>query len=99
MWYQEVVKQSGMAEHGLTKGTMIIKPHGYAVWEELQRALDTRFKATGHENLYFPLLIPMKVFEKEAEHVEGFSPELAVVTHGGGELLEEPLAIRPTSAA
>ncbi|HVM35206.1 MAG TPA: proline--tRNA ligase [Actinomycetota bacterium] len=98
-WYVEVVKQSGMAEHGMAKGSMVIKPHGYAVWEFIQRAMDDRFKATGHENLYFPLLIPMKIFEKEAEHVEGFSPELAVVTHGGGQELEEPLAIRPTSEA
>jgi prolyl-tRNA synthetase len=96
-WYQEVVKQAGMAEHGLAKGTMIIRPHGYAVWEEIQRALDQRFKATGHENLYFPLLIPEKLLAREAEHVEGFSPELAVVTHGGGERLEEPLVVRPTS--
>jgi len=98
-WYVEVVKQSGMAEHGMAKGSMVIKPHGYAVWEFIQRAMDDRFKATGHENLYFPLLIPMSLFEKEAEHVEGFSPELAVVTHGGGQELEEPLAIRPTSEA
>jgi len=96
-WYQEVVKQAGMAEHGLSKGTMIIKPHGYAVWEHIQRALDDRFKATGHENVYFPLFIPEKLLHKEAEHVEGFSPELAVVTHGGGEELEEPLVVRPTS--
>ncbi|MGH2736957.1 MAG: proline--tRNA ligase [Actinomycetota bacterium] len=96
-WYVEVVKQSGMAEHGPTKGTMIIKPHGYAVWEFMQRALDDRFKATGHENVYFPLLIPMHLLEKEADHLEGFAPEVAVVTHGGGEKLDEPLAIRPTS--
>ena len=93
-WYVEVVKQAGMAEHGPAKGSMIIKPHGYAVWEHLQRALDDRFKATGHENFYFPLLIPMRLLEKEADHVEGFAPEVAVVTHGGGEELEEPLAIR-----
>jgi prolyl-tRNA synthetase len=96
-WYQEVVRRSGMAEHGLAKGTMIIKPHGYAVWESIQHALDTRFKATGHSNVYFPLFIPEKLLAKEAEHVEGFSPELAVVTHGGGERLEEPLIVRPTS--
>jgi prolyl-tRNA synthetase len=96
-WYQEVVKRSGMAEHGLAKGTMIIKPHGYAMWEAIQRALDDRFKATGHENLYFPLFIPEKLLQRESEHVEGFSPELAVVTHGGGEKLEEPLVVRPTS--
>ena len=98
-WYQEVVKQSGMAEHGMARGSQVIKPHGYAVWENIQRALDDRFKATGHENLMFPLLFPLSLLEKEAEHVEGFAPELAVVTHGGGEELEEPLVIRPTSEA
>ena len=98
-WYVEVVKQAGMAEHSLVKGAMVIKPHGYAVWERIQRALDDRFKATGHENLYFPLLFPAKLLEKEAEHVEGFAPEVAVVTHGGGQQLEEPLVIRPTSEA
>ena len=98
-WYVEVVKRAGMAEHGPAKGSMIIKPHGYAVWEGIQRALDERFKATGHENLYFPLLFPEKLLAKEAEHVEGFAPQLAVVTHGGGEELEEPLVIRPTSEA
>ena len=94
-WYNQVVRQAGMAENGLVKGTMIIKPHGFAIWESVQRALDDRFKATGHENVYFPLLFPMKLFEAEAEHVEGFAPEVAVVTHGGGQKLEEPLAIRP----
>jgi prolyl-tRNA synthetase len=98
-WYVEVVKRAELAEHGPTKGSMIIKPHGYAIWELTQRALDDRFKATGHENLYFPLLIPMSLLEREADHVEGFAPQVAVVTHGGGELLEEPLAIRPTSEA
>ncbi len=98
-WYVEVVKQAGMAEHGLAKGTMVIKPHGYAVWEHIQRALDDRFKATGHENLYFPMLFPESLLNKEAEHVEGFSPQVAVVTHGGGQKLEEPLVIRPTSEA
>ena len=78
---------------------MIIKPHGYAIWEHTQRALDDRFKATGHENVYFPLLIPMGLLQKEADHLEGFAPQVAVVTHGGGEQLEEPLAIRPTSEA
>jgi prolyl-tRNA synthetase len=98
-WYVEVVKRADLAEHGPAKGSMIIKPHGYAIWELTQRALDDRFKATGHENLYFPLLIPMGLLEKEADHVEGFAPQVAVVTHGGGEKLEEPLAIRPTSEA
>jgi prolyl-tRNA synthetase len=98
-WYVEVVKRAGMAEHGLVKGTMVIKPHGYAVWERIQSELDRRFKATGHENLYFPLLFPEKLLAREAEHVEGFAPQVAVVTHGGGEELEEPLVIRPTSEA
>jgi prolyl-tRNA synthetase len=96
-WYVEVVKRADLAEHGPAKGSMIIKPHGYAMWELTQRALDDRFKATGHENVYFPLLIPMSLLDKEAAHVEGFAPQVAVVTHGGGAKLEEPLAIRPTS--
>jgi prolyl-tRNA synthetase len=96
-WYVEVVKRAELAEHGPAKGSMIIKPHGYAMWELTQRALDDRFKATGHENVYFPLLIPMGLLDKEADHVEGFAPQVAVVTRGGGEELEEPLAIRPTS--
>ena len=98
-WYVEVVKRAELAEHGPAKGSMIIKPHGFGIWEQTQRALDDRIKATGHENLYFPLLIPMSLLEREADHVEGFAPQVAVVTHGGGEKLEEPLAIRPTSEA
>jgi prolyl-tRNA synthetase len=98
-WYLEVVKQAGLAEHGPAKGSQILKAHGYAIWEHIQRALDDRFKATGHENVMFPLLFPLKLLEKEAEHVEGFAPQVAVVTHGGGEKLEEPLVIRPTSEA
>ena len=98
-WYVEVVRRAELAEHGPAKGSMIIKPHGYAIWEHTQRALDDRFKATGHENVYFPLLIPMSLLEKEADHVEGFAPQVAVVTRGGGQELEEPLAIRPTSEA
>jgi prolyl-tRNA synthetase len=98
-WYVEVVKRAGLAEHGPAKGTMVIKPHGYALWEAVQKALDDRFKATGHENVYFPLLFPERLLAREAEHVEGFSPQVAVVTHGGGEKLEEPLVIRPTSEA
>jgi prolyl-tRNA synthetase len=96
-WYQEVVKQAGLAEPSLARGTMVIKPYGYAMWEIIQRELDDRIKATGHENLYFPLFIPAKLLEKEAEHVEGFAPEVAVVTHAGGSKLEEPLVVRPTS--
>ncbi|HET7482521.1 MAG TPA: proline--tRNA ligase [Actinomycetota bacterium] len=98
-WYQEVVKQTGMAEHGLARGSQVIKPYGYALWENMQRALDDRFKATGHENLMFPLLIPYHVLAREEEHLEGFSAEVWTVTHGGGNELEEPLAIRPTSEA
>ncbi len=97
-WYQDVVLQGDMAEPAeIVKGCMVIKANGYAVWEVLQRALDDRFKATGHQNMYFPLLIPESFLKKEAEHVEGFSPELAVVTIAGGKQLEEPYVIRPTS--
>ncbi len=97
-WYQDVVIQGDMAEPAeIVKGCMVIKANGYAVWELLQRELDTRFKAAGHQNVYFPLLIPQSFLRKEAEHVEGFSPELAVVTIAGGKELEEPYVIRPTS--
>src|SRR5580698_9190077 len=97
-WYQDVVLQGDMAEPAeIVKGCMVIKANGYAVWELLQRELDDRFKATGHQNMYFPLLIPQSFLQKEAEHVEGFSPELAVVTLAGGKQLEEPYVIRPTS--
>src|ERR1044072_4924758 len=99
-WYQDVVLQGDMAEPAeIVKGCMVIKPNGYAVWEGLQRELDQRFKATDHQNAYFPLLIPQSFVRKEAEHVEGFSPELAVVTIAGGKELEEPYVIRPTSEA
>ena len=97
-WYQDVVLQGDMAEPAeIVKGAMVIKPNGYAVWELIQRELDDRFKATGHQNIYLPLLIPQSFLKKEAEHVEGFSPELAVVTIAGGKELEEPYVIRPTS--
>jgi prolyl-tRNA synthetase len=97
-WYQDVVMQGDMAEPAeIVKGCMVIKPNGYAVWEIIQRELDDRFKATNHQNCYFPLLIPESFLHKEAEHVEGFSPELAVVTIAGGKKLEEPYVIRPTS--
>src|SRR5436190_11505503 len=97
-WYQDVVLQGDLAEPAeIVKGCMVIKPNGYAIWELLQHELDTRFKATGHKNMYFPLLIPESFLKKEAEHVEGFSPELAVVTIAGGKKLEEPLVVRPTS--
>ncbi len=96
-WYNEVVYKADLADLSPVRGSMVIRPYGYALWENIQYNLDNMFKATGHENLYFPLLIPMSFFEREADHVEGFSPELAVVTHAGGQELEEPLAIRPTS--
>jgi prolyl-tRNA synthetase len=97
-WYQDVVMQGDMAEPAeIVKGCMVIKANGYAVWEVLQRELDERFKRTNHQNVYFPLLIPQSFLKKEAEHVEGFSPELAVVTIAGGKELEEPYVIRPTS--
>jgi prolyl-tRNA synthetase len=96
-WYTDVVMQAQMADYSPVKGCMVIRPLGYAIWEGMQRELDARFKATGHENAYFPLFIPESFLKKEAEHVEGFAPECAVVTHGGGKKLEEPLVIRPTS--
>jgi prolyl-tRNA synthetase len=97
-WYQDVVLQGDMAEPAeIVKGCMVIKANGYAVWELMQRELDDRFKRTNHQNVYFPLLIPESFLKKEAEHVEGFSPELAVVTIAGGKTLEEPYVIRPTS--
>ena len=96
-WYTDVVLKTQLVDYGPVKGTMVIRPYGYAIWENIQAELDARFKATGHKNAYFPLLIPMSFFTKEAEHVEGFAPEVAVVTHAGGEELSEPLAIRPTS--
>ena len=96
-WYQGVVRGADMAENSLARGTMVIKPYGYAIWEAIRDALDLRFKQTGHENLYFPMLIPQSPLEREKEHVEGFAPEVAVVTHAGGEELGEPLILRPTS--
>jgi prolyl-tRNA synthetase len=97
-WYQDVIQHGQLAEPAeIVKGCMVIKPNGYAIWEKIQAELDRRFKETGHRNAYFPLLIPMAFIKKEAQHVEGFSPELAVVTHAGGEELEEPYVIRPTS--
>ncbi|HJO25860.1 MAG: proline--tRNA ligase [Planctomycetes bacterium] len=97
-WYQDVIAQAELAEAaGVVKGCMVIRPHGFAIWEKMQADLDRRFKDTGHQNACFPMLIPMSFLEKEAEHVEGFAPELAVVTHAGGKELEEKYCIRPTS--
>ncbi|MDQ6783636.1 MAG: proline--tRNA ligase [Actinomycetota bacterium] len=96
-WYQEVVAGAELADNGPVRGTMVIRPWGYAIWERVQAALDARIKAAGAENAYFPLLIPESYLRREAEHVEGFSPELAVVTRGGGKELDEPVVVRPTS--
>ena len=96
-WYNQVVQRPELANYSPVRGSMVIRPYGYSLWENVQAGLDRRFKATGHQNAYFPLFIPMSFMQKEKEHVEGFSPELAVVTHAGGELLEEPLVVRPTS--
>lgn len=96
-WYNEVVLEAELADHSPVRGSMVIRPWGYGIWENMQKGLDGLFKETGHENAYFPLLIPMSFIEREKEHVKGFAPELAVVTQAGGKELEEPLAIRPTS--
>ena len=96
-WYNEVIARAELADYSPVRGCMVIRPNGYAIWEQMQRALDQMFKDTGHQNAYFPLFIPQSFLSREAEHVEGFAPETAVVTHGGGKELEEPLVIRPTS--
>lgn len=96
-WYNQVILRTEMADYAPVRGCMVVRPYGWALWENIQQSLDRRFKATGHVNAAFPLFIPMSFLEKEKEHVEGFSPELAVVTIGGGEKLEEPLVVRPTS--
>jgi prolyl-tRNA synthetase len=96
-WYNQLVLKAELADYAPVRGCMIVRPYGWALWENIQQALDSRFKATGHVNAAFPLLIPRSFIDKEKSHVAGFSPELAVVTHGGGEELEEPLVIRPTS--
>lgn len=96
-WYTDVVLKTQLVDYGPIKGTMVIRPYGYAIWENIQRELDKRFKQTGHQNAYFPMLIPQSLLTKEAEHVEGFAPEVATVTIAGGEKLAEPIVIRPTS--
>ena len=98
-WYLDVVRRAELADYSPVKGCMVIRPYGYAIWELIQQALDRRLKATGHVNAYFPLFIPESLLTKEAEHVEGFAPQVAYVTHGGGEELEERLIVRPTSEA
>src|SRR4051795_12649554 len=96
-WYNEVVLRAELADYSPVRGCMVIRPRGYGIWERMQQQLDQMFKDTGHQNAYFPLFIPESFLNKEAEHVEGFAPETAVVTHGGGKRLEEPLIVRPTS--
>jgi prolyl-tRNA synthetase len=96
-WYQDVLAKAQLAENGPVRGTMVIRPYGYSIWERIQAEVDARIKAAGAENAYFPLFIPQSYLSREAEHVEGFSPELAVVTHGGGKELDEPIVVRPTS--
>lgn len=96
-WYQDVISKAELADNGPVRGTMVIRPYAYAIWEIIQSEMDRRIKAAGAENAYFPLFIPEEFLNREAEHVEGFSPELAVVTHGGGKKLEEPVVVRPTS--
>ena len=98
-WYLDIVQRAELADYSPVKGCMVIRPYGYAIWELIQQALDTRIKATGHVNAYFPLFIPNSLLTKEAEHVEGFSPQVAYVTHAGGEELDEKLVVRPTSEA
>jgi prolyl-tRNA synthetase len=98
-WYNGVVQRAELAGYTPVRGCMVIRPHGYAIWELMQKALDGMFKATGHQNAYFPLFLPESFLKKEAQHVEGFAPEIALVTHGGGKELEEPLVVRPTSEA
>ena len=96
-WYTDIIQEAELADYSPVKGSMVIRPYGYAIWENIQKYLDNQFKQTGHKNAYFPLFIPKSFIQKEAEHVEGFSPELATVTHAGGKELEEPLIVRPTS--
>ncbi|WP_405829743.1 proline--tRNA ligase [Streptomyces sp. NBC_01176] len=96
-WYQDLINKAELADNGPVRGTMIIRPYGYGLWERMQQEMDARIKAAGAQNAYFPLFIPQSYLTKEAEHVEGFAPELAIVTHGGGKELEEPVVVRPTS--
>ncbi len=96
-WYTQVIQRAELADYSPVRGCMVIRPYGYALWENIQQSLDRRFKETGHQNAYFPLFIPYSFIQKESEHVKGFAPQLAIVTHGGGKELEEPLVVRPTS--
>ena len=96
-WYTDVVKKAELIDYSSVKGLVILRPYAYAIWENIQKELDSKFKQTGHENVYMPLLIPESLLQKEKDHIEGFAPEVAWVTHGGSEQLQERLCIRPTS--
>ena len=96
-WYTDVVKKAELVDYSSVKGCMIVRPYGYAIWENIQSYLDKKFKETGHENVYMPMLIPESLLQREKDHVEGFAPEVAWVTHGGNEKLAERLVVRPTS--
>ena len=96
-WYLDILRESAMADHGPVRGTVVLRPYGYAIWELLQAQLDARMKAAGVQNVYLPSMLPMSFIAKEADHVEGFAPELATITHAGGKELAESLVIRPTS--
>ena len=98
-WYVDVIRKAEMADYSPVRGSMVIRPYGYAIWEAMKAGLDRRIKETGHQNAYFPLFIPESLLQKEADHVEGFAPEVAWITKGGNETLAEPLAVRPTSEA
>ena len=98
-WYVDVIRKAEMADYSPVRGCMVIRPYGYAIWEAMQAGLDRRIKETGHQNAYFPMFIPEGLLKKEADHVEGFAPEVAWVTHGGNEELTERLVVRPTSEA
>ena len=98
-WYNDVVLKAQLASYSPVRGCMIIRPYGFAIWESMRDELDRHIKRTGHDNVYFPLFVPKSLLEREAEHVEGFDPQVAWVTRAGGEELAEPLAIRPTSEA
>ncbi|HXK77576.1 MAG TPA: proline--tRNA ligase, partial [Oscillospiraceae bacterium] len=96
-WYTDVVKKAELVDYSSVRGCMILRPYGYAIWENIQKILDARFKETGHENVYMPMFIPESLLQKEKDHIEGFAPEVAWVTYGGNEKLQERLCVRPTS--
>ena len=96
-WYTDVVKKAELVDYSSVRGCMVLRPYGYAIWENIQKIFDARFKETGHENVYMPMFIPESLLQKEKDHIEGFAPEVAWVTIGGGEQLQERMCVRPTS--